>query len=464
MSLERDLRAEFGDAVLNGPAPEYVTDFSRVPGRADAVVLPGNANEVAAVLAWCYERDVPIVPRGGGTGLSAGAVADGGVVLALDRLDRIRSFDPELWRIEVEAGVPTGRLKQVVRESGLMFAPDPGAPEQSQIGGNIATNAGGPHAFKYGVVGDWVTGLEAAIPPGELVSVGGPIRKDVAGYDIERLLVGSEGTLGIITAAWLKLLPAPEVVLPVAIFHRGTAEGCAALLRVVGSGIVPAALEALDAETLACGGASFPGGMPEGAGFLLLAEADGSAAEAERVQRELIEVAGDGAVGIHAPRDRAGIEEFWRWRSGLAFAIIARRGGMVAEDVVVPLDRVQEMMERTIEIGRRHDLTGLSFGHAGDGNLHSAFLVEPGNKDELRRVGLAVEELFELAIALGGSVSGEHGLGLLKRGRLERQWSPRALDLHEEIKRLFDPKNLLNPGKKLARRIPGDKPVIGTRS
>jgi glycolate oxidase subunit GlcD len=463
VSLERQLRAEFGDAVLNGAAPEYLTDFSRVPGRADAVVLPGNAKEVAAVLAWCYERDVPIVPRGGGTGLSAGAVADGGVVLALDRLDRVRSFDPELWRIEVEAGVPTGRLKQLVRESGLMFAPDPGAPEQSQIGGNIATNAGGPHAFKYGVVGDWVTGLEAAIPPGELVSVGGPIRKDVAGYDIERLLVGSEGTLGIITAAWLKLLPAPEVVLPVAIFHRGRAEGCAALLRVVGSGIVPAALEALDAETLACGGASFPGGMPEGAGFLLLAEADGSAAEAERVQEELIEVAGDGAVGFHAPRDRAGIEEFWRWRSGLAFAIIARRGGMVAEDVVVPLDRVQEMMERTIEIGSRHDLIGLSFGHAGDGNLHSAFLVEPGNKDELRRVGLAVEELFELAIALGGSVSGEHGLGLLKRGRLERQWSSRALDLHEEIKHLFDPKNLLNPGKKLARPT-GDKLLIATRS
>jgi glycolate oxidase subunit GlcD len=416
------------------------------------------------VLAWCYERDVPIVPRGGGTGLSAGAVAAGGVVLALDRLDRVRSFDPELWRIHVEAGVPTGRLKQVVRESGLMFAPDPGAPEQSQIGGNIATNAGGPHAFKYGVVGDWVTGLEAAIPPGELVTVGGPIRKDVAGYDIERLLVGSEGTLGIITAAWLKLLPAPEVVLPVAIFHRGTAEGCDALLRVVGSGIVPAALEALDAETLACGGASFPGGLPDGAGFLLLAEADGSRDEAERVQAELVEIAGEGAVGVYAPRERAGIEELWRWRSGLAFAIIARRGGMVAEDVVVPLDRVQELMETTIEIGHRHDLIGLSFGHAGDGNLHSAFLVEPGNEDELRHVALAVEELFELAIALGGSVSGEHGLGLLKRGRLERQWSPRALDLHEEIKRLFDPKNLLNPGKKLARRIPGERPVIGTRS
>ncbi len=183
---------------------------------------------------------------------------DGGVVLALDRLDRIRSFEPELWRIHVEAGVHTDRLKQIVRDSGLMFAPDPGAPEQSQIGGNIATNAGGPHAFKYGVVGDWVTGIEAALPPGELVSVGGAIRKDVAGYDLKRLLVGSEGTLGIVTAAWLKLLPAPEVVLPVAIFHRGTPEGCAALLRVVGSGIVAAALDVLDAETLACGAAVVP--------------------------------------------------------------------------------------------------------------------------------------------------------------------------------------------------------------
>jgi glycolate oxidase subunit GlcD len=464
VNLERELRAAFGAPVLNGTPAEYLTDFTRVPGRADAVVLPRTAEQVAAVLAWCYEREVPIVPRGGGTGAAAGAVPDGGVVLALDRLDRIRSFEPELWRIHVEAGVSTGRLKQVVRESGLMFAPDPGAPEQSQVGGNIATNAGGPHAFKYGVVADWVTGLEAAIPPGELVSVGGAIRKDVAGYDLKRLLVGSEGTLGIVTAAWLKLLPAPEAVLPVAIFHLGTAEGCAALLRVVGSGIVAAALDVLDAETLDSARASFPGDVPEGAGFVLLAEADGSRDEAERIQAELVEVAGEGAVGVYAPGTRDAVEAFWRWRSGLTFAVLARRGGVVAEDVVVPLDRVQEAMEETVEIGRRHDLVGLSFGHAGDGNLHSAFLVSPDEPGERRRAALAVEELFELTIRLGGSISGEHGLGLLKRGRLADQWSPRALDLHEEIKRVFDPRNLLNPGKKLARPIPGEQPVIGIRS
>ena len=465
MSVESDLRAEFGDAVLGGLPPEYLTDFTRAPGRADAVVLPRDAGEVAAVLAWCYEREIAIVPRGGGTGAAAGAVPDGGIVLALDRLDRVRSFEPELWRINVEAGVPTVRLKQVVREGGLMFAPDPGAPEQSQIGGNIATNAGGPHAFKYGVVGDWVTGLEAALAPGELVSVGGPIRKDVAGYDLKRLLVGSEGTLGIVTAAWLKLLPAPEVVLPVAIFHRGTREGCAALLRVVGSGIVAAALDVLDAETLDCGRPSFPGGVPDDAGFLLLAEADGSRDEAERIAAELVEAGGEGAVGVCAPRDREGIDAFWRWRSGLAFSVLARRGGVVAEDIVVPLDRVEEAMEGTLEIGRRHGLTGLSFGHAGDGNLHSTFLISPDLPEELQAALLAVEDLLDLAVGLGGSVSGEHGLGLLKRGELARQWPARALDLHEGIKRLFDPKNLLNPGKKLARPPAGSSHApIATRS
>jgi FAD/FMN-containing dehydrogenase len=221
----------------------------------------------------------------------------------------------------------------------------------------------------------------------------------------------------------------------------------------------------LDGETLACGAASFPGGVPAEAGFVLLAEADGSRAEAERIRDELLEAAGDRSVGVYAPSDREGVDAFWRWRSGLAFAVLARRGGVVAEDIVVPLDRVEEAMEETIAIGRRHDLVGLSFGHAGDGNLHSAFLVDPAEPDELRRASLAVEDLFELAVGLGGSVSGEHGLGLLKRGQLARQWAPRALDLHAEIKRLFDPKDLLNPGKKLARPLPGDAHLpLGTRS
>src|SRR5919199_3914996 len=201
-SIERDLRAAVSADVV-APTAAYLTDMTEargLSGRADAVALPRTAEEAAEVVAWCYERGVVIVPRGGGTGYAGGSVAlDGGVVLALERLDRVRSFDPLLWRIEVEAGMRTAELRRVAREGGLLFAPDPGAAEQSQIGGNIATNAGGPHAFKYGVTAAWVTGLEAVVPPGELVTVGGPVRKDVAGYDLKRLLIGSEGTLGIVT-------------------------------------------------------------------------------------------------------------------------------------------------------------------------------------------------------------------------------------------------------------------------
>jgi glycolate oxidase subunit GlcD len=450
--VERELRAIVGDEGIPSQPGWYLSDLTGMAGKADAVVLPGTAEEVAAVVAWCYEHDVPITPRGGGTGVAGGAVPlDGGVVLALDRLARVRQFDPLLWRLHVESGVKTGAVHALARDNGLMFAPDPGAAEQSQIGGNIATNAAGPHAYKYGATGTWVTGLEAVVAPGEVIAVGGPIRKDVAGYDLKSLLVGSEGTLGIVTAAWLRLIPAPEVTLPVAAFHRDVAAGCEAILRVVGSGIGSTAIEFLDGETLACAGQSFDGPLPDGAGFLVLAEADGSAEEAARVQAELIEVLGEGAVSVSAPADRSGIEALWRWRSGLAFAVIARRGLALSEDIVVPIDRLEEAIEETYEIGRRNDVAGLSFGHAGDGNLHSTFLFSPDVPEERDRVFAASHELFDLAVRLGGSISGEHGLGYLKRGGLEKQWPPRAVELHEAVKRVFDPKGLFNPGKKVAR-------------
>jgi glycolate oxidase subunit GlcD len=441
-------------AVLAPPPASYLTDETELRGlvgHADAAVLPANAEEVARVVAWCYEHDVPIVPRGGGTGFAGGAVPlDGGVVLSLERLTRVRSFDPLLWRICVEAGVRTGEVHRLARENGLFFPPDPGASEQSQIGGNIATNAGGPHAFKYGVTGAWVTGLEAVVPPGEIVTVGGPIRKDVAGYDLAGLLIGSEGTLGIVTAAWLKLLPAPEAALPVAAFYGTTEAGCSAIERVLGSGLTVAALEYLDGATLALSGAAFPAPVPEGAAFLVLADADGSLPEARALRGELVEVLGEGSLGVHAPTDEAATADLWRWRHGVSIAVTARLGGKVSEDIAVPLDRLAEAVEETLEIGRRHGLQACSWGHAGDGNLHSTFLISPGDEAELERANLAAQDVFELAVRLGGTVSGEHGIGWVKRGQLARQWDPRAVELHAAIKRVFDPKGLLNPGKKLA--------------
>ncbi len=451
--IEEELRAAIGaDAVLPGDVPGYDADATEgrgVHGTPDAVALPASTEQVADVVRWCYAHDVPIVPRGGGTGFAGGAVAlHGGVALGLERMGAVRALEPLLWRMHVEAGVRTGDVHRLARESGLYFPPDPGAAEQSQIGGNLATNAGGPHAFKYGVTRAWVTGIEAVVPPGEVIRVGGPIRKDAAEYDLVGLLVGSEGTLGVITAAWLRLIPAPEARLPVVAFHPDAAAGCEAIQRVIGTGLEPAALEYLDAGALAAAGAAFSGGIPGEAGFMVLAEADGSPAEAERLQAELVEALREGAIEVRAAAEPREAREVWRWRDGVSNAVEALRGGKVSEDIVVPVERLREAVAETVEIGARHELDACSWGHAGDGNLHSTFIVPGDGESGLDRAEAAAEELFELALRLGGSVSGEHGIGSLKRGGLALQSTGRLATLHDEIKAAFDPKGLMNPGKK----------------
>jgi glycolate oxidase subunit GlcD len=449
-SVERELRAAVVADVV-APSAAYLSDETEgrgLRGRADAVALPRTADEVAEVVAWCYAHGVAIVPRGGGTGYAAGAVPlDGGVVLALERLERVRSFEPLLWRIHVEAGLPTSEVRRLAREGGLLFPPDPGAAEQSQIGGNIATNAGGPHAYKYGVTGAWVTGLEVVVAPGEVVQLGGPLTKDVAGYDLKHLLIGSEGTLGVVTAAWLRLTPALEAAWPVIGFFDGVRAGCTAIERVVGSGIPAAALEYVDDETMRYARATFPGDVPARA-FAVLAEADGSHDEAARVRSELLEVFGEEALALYAPETADEIAALWRWRDGLSLVVGAQRGGKAGEDIAVPLDRLAEAIEESLEIGKRLGLPTCSWGHAGNGNLHTTFLLAADDERELALAARASEELFELALRLGGTLSGEHGVGFIKRNWLERQLGPRAFELHAAVKRAFDPENLLNPGKK----------------
>jgi glycolate oxidase subunit GlcD len=439
------------EAVLEPPPNAYETDSTRpmgLRGTPDAVVMPADAEAVRAVVAWCYEQGVAIVPRGGGTGFAGGAVPSaGGVVVDLSRMTAVRSFDPLLWRIHVEAGMPTAALRRLVRGSGLWFPPDPGAAEQSQIGGNVATNAGGPHAFRYGTTGAWVTGLEAVIPPGDLITVGGAIRKDVAGYDVKRLLIGSEGTLGIVTAAWLRLIPAPELAIPVIATYASPEAGCAAIEAVLGNGLEAAAIEYADGGALAIAGRAL-GDIAEGAGFLVLAEADGDAEKARELAERLSDVLGENALTVRrlTPGDESAA--VWRWREGVSGTVTAARGGRLSEDIAVPLDRLADAVLGTIEIGRRHGLDACSWGHAGDGNLHSSFLFDPGASG-LATARAAAEELFALAAALGGTISGEHGLGLLKAGRLGLQWTPAAVALHHRIKHAFDPRNLMNPGKKV---------------
>jgi FAD/FMN-containing dehydrogenase len=426
-----------GDAVR--PYLADATETRGLHGHADAVALPADAEEARRVVEWCYAHDVPIVPRGGGSGYAGGAVPDGGVVLSLERLRTARSLDPLLWRAEVEAGTTTAEVRRRARENGLWLPLDPGAAEQSQIGGNVATNAGGPHAFKYGTARAWVTGVEAVLAPGELVVTSGFVPKDVASYDLTGLLCGSEGTLGVITAVRLRLIPPPEAAIPVVAAYGDAAAGCAAALRVLGSGLRPATLEYLDAGALQASARGFPAELQPAAGFLLAAQADGDAGAARRLADDLREALADGALALHEPP----ADELARWREGVSLAVVARHGGKVSEDIVVPVERLEEAVAATVEIGRRHGLPACSWGHAGDGNLHSTFMVAA---EEAHRADAAREELFELAVRLGGTISGEHGLGSVKDGPRYRDASLTAA--HERIKRALDPKGLLNPGKK----------------
>jgi glycolate oxidase subunit GlcD len=453
-SIAGELRRLLGPEHVLEPGQDspYNSDCSRrrgVEGRADAVVLPRSPREVAAVLAWCYEHDVALVPRGGGTGLTGGAVpTEGGVVCSLERVRAVRSLEPELLRMEVEAGVSTRHVQRLARENGLMFAPDPGASEQSHIGGNVATNAGGPHALKYGVTGSYVAGLQAALAPGELVDLGGWARKDVAGYDLKALLIGSEGTLGVITGVRLRLRPAPEEAIALMAFTRTRAQGCEAMLAVLAAGVQPSALDFIDAATLSFLAASYPGTMPAEAGFALLTEVDGTREEAQAARAALLDALGDDVLAIDQPARAA---ELWRWRDGFNGVVTGVRGAKVSEDVVFPVERLAEGLERFDEIAARHGLESCAWGHGGEGNVHATLLVDPADPAQLDAAEAVVGDLFELTAALEGSITGEHGVGYLKRGRLAAQWDERALQLHEQIKTAFDPKGLLNPGKKLAR-------------
>ncbi len=454
VSLAQELD-RLGVAAVSGrdvrPYLSDATEARGLQGRADAVALPGSADEVAQVLAWCYERGIAVTPRGGGSGYAGGAVPDGGVVVSLSKLRRVRAMAPEHWHGEVEAGVATAHVQRLARENGLSYPPDPGAAEQSQIGGNAATNAGGPHAFKYGVTGAWVTGLEVAVAPGELVRVGGRVRKDVAGYDLRALMVGSEGTLGIITAVTLRFIPrVPARELLVGIY-ADVAAGCRAVQAAMSSGVVASALEFLDAYALAIAAPTYPGELPEPSrrGFMVIAEADGEPEQAAAAARELAQALRSEPGTVVAVADAAAVEGVWRWRDGLGLLADAHRGGKVSEDVGVPGTELASIVDATAQIARRHGLEPACWGHAGDGNVHSTFMFDRHDTDAVARARAAAQDLFAHALALGGTVSGKHGVGLVKNGQLRHQWPPAAVELHRAVKAALDPRNLLNPGKKL---------------
>jgi glycolate oxidase subunit GlcD len=447
------LRHIVGTRAAIQPVPsQYLEDATeqQIRGAAELLLKPKSTKEVAALVKHCYRRGIAMHTRGAGSGLAGGAIPKlGSVIISLERMNKIRSFSPEYWRMEAEAGVITKQVHETAKKKGLLFPPDPGAAWESHIGGNIATNAGGAHTFKYGVTGHWVTGLEVVTAHGDVLKLGGPLRKDVAAYDLKSLFIGSEGTLGIVTAAWLKLVPLPEVSIPVVATFTTIRGGSRALEDVFRYAQLPTAAELLDGPTLREARDGFPGKLPATAEYMLLLEAEGGPLAAKELAAQLSSRLKKTALSVWMPKNPQDIEQLWTWRYGIYHAISKKLGGKVSEDISVPLEQLPAALEGVYAIGKRHNLPACNWGHAGDGNIHATFLVDWHNKAQLKQASVAVGELFDLALRLGGSISGEHGVGRLKRPWLPQQLGSVGFRYQRDVKRLFDPKNLFNPGVKV---------------
>ncbi len=424
----------------------YASDDSDVGGRPpDAVVIAASAADVAATLAIAEACEVPVTPRAGGTGRTGGAVpVAGGIVLATHALARIKEIDRANLIAVVEPGVITGELHEAVEREGLFYAPDPNSLASCCIGGNLAENAGGPRAFKYGVTRDWVLGLEACLMGGRVVRTGKRTLKGVTGYDVTALLVGSEGTLGVFTEATLRLVPRPPAVATALVLFTDVRAAADTVGAIVAAGIVPRCLELLDALTLDAVRAAGVS-VDLRAGAMLLVEVDGEAAEStlERLGEVVSHRAG--CIDVVVAQDAGQRDRLWEARRMLSKATRRLARHKLSEDVVVPRTRIAELLARTDAIGDATGVRHLAYGHAGDGNLHVNFLWD--DDAERAAVDQAIGMLMRATVELGGTLSGEHGIGVSKAQYLHLEQSEDLIALQRDIKRAFDPRDLLNPGK-----------------
>jgi glycolate dehydrogenase FAD-linked subunit len=429
----------------------YGTDALKRGQPADAVVLPGTAEDVAAVVRLCAEHRIPIVPRGGGTGYTGGAVPTrGGVVISLERMNRILEIDEDNLIAIVEPCVVTGDLQDAVEKVGLFYPPDPASLRQSVIGGNVAECAGGPRAFKYGTTKQYVLGLEAVLPTGEIIETGGKVVKNVVGYDLTHLLVGSEGTLAIITKIILRLVPKPPVQATLRATFETIEGAVAAVTAIIRERVVPAAVELIDGDSLEAVARYLDvrSLAPEGTGAILLLEVDGvpsaTAEEATRVERACRAA---GATEVLRAGSAAEREELWRVRRELSMSLKTISPLKYNHDVVVPKGRIPELFALVQRLKQDYRLRIPCFGHAGDGNIHVNIMVNPADAEAMRRADLAAERLFEGVVALDGSISGEHGIGFAKAAYLSLELAPEVIALMQRVKAAFDPRGILNPGK-----------------
>jgi glycolate oxidase len=447
------LRAALGDeAVRQDPATRAAYGVDALgQGRApDLVVVPDTAAQIPAVARLCDRHRVPLVVRGTGTGYTGGAVpTHGGVVLSLERLNRILEIDATNLLAIVEPNVINGDLQRAVEGVGLFYPPDPASLDSSSIGGNVAECAGGPRAFKYGTTKRYVLALEAVLPSGEVVRTGSKAVKNVVGYDLTQLLVGSEGTLAIITRITLRLLPKPPARATISAAFATVADAVRAVSGLIGRRVVPAAIELVDGASLraaaAYSGASL---VPPGAHAQVIVECDGvEAAVREEILQSESACREAGALSVRHAVSDAGRDELWSVRRTLSLALRATGLQKINHDVVVPRGRIADLIDAVDALARTYRVQVASFGHAGDGNIHVNFMVNRADDAELARAREAERALFERVVALEGSISGEHGIGFAKAPYLPIELSAETIALMKRVKAAFDPNGILNPGK-----------------
>jgi glycolate dehydrogenase FAD-linked subunit len=448
-SILKELSAIVGPAHLfTGPEElvVYSYDATRTTSLPAAVARPATAQEVSQMLLLANRRRFPVVPRGAGTGMSGGSVpVRGGLVLSFERMNRILEIDEQNRMAVVEPGVITGDLQREVEERGLFYPPDPASQQFCTLGGNIAECAGGLRAVKYGVTRDYVLGLEVVLPTGEIIETGSRTLKSVAGYDLTRLIVGSEGTLGVVTKIIVRLLPRPESIRTLSAFFPSIRNAAQAVSRIMAGTIVPRALELIDGGAIHAVETYLKEDVSGGAGAMVIAEVDGPAVATSGDIESLAEACRiAGAVSVKQARDKNEQDRIWKLRRAISPALYTIKPRKINEDIVVPPARVPDILAEVQDIAKRHGLLIVCFGHAGDGNIHVNIMLEEGERPQAE---LAVKEIFAAVLRMQGSISGEHGIGITKAPFLPLETGKLALEAMRRIKRALDPNNILNPGK-----------------
>jgi glycolate oxidase len=431
----------------------YAFDATNIRSLPSAVAFPETADEIRAVMALCHRFGLKVIPRGAGTGFAGGTVPlEGGVVISTERFNRILDIDVGQKTAVVQSGVVNAALQKEASKHGLMFPPDPSSLEIATIGGNVAQDAGGPRALKYGVTRNYVTGIEFIAWDGSVVEPVDPLATGRLWDPLGTLMAGSEGTLGFMSRIWLRLVEKPRAIRTVLAFFADPVGAAAAVSMILASGVMPAAVELIDAVTMGCITQFVEVDIPRGAGCTLLIETDGRNGEAAGnmavVARVLDKAKSIGYRTAESDRER---EELWKMRRSISPSLARLAPGKMNEDVCVPRSRLPALVEAVGKLAEKYSLLVPTFGHAGDGNLHVNVMLDKRNRDEVRRAEALVTELFEVTMKLEGTISGEHGIGITKMQYLPGQLGPDGIRLQDDIKKAFDPESMINPGKVTGR-------------